>query len=186
MYAIKYMWNIAWFQETDLFKSTQAKRGLVLGCNDATGSGKTGKKPSMASVFQSGVIFLLWLPWSLSLGIPTSSLSWLIPSFRDPVQILKEVITLISLIIFLQWTGPRGSLARLRNESDSHPVYAMTTHPCIQNHYNYFLKHLNYNGMLGMPGTMSDMFQVSLSMTLVATQFLGSIFRFLGSKKTIG
>lgn len=37
-----------------------------------------------------------------------------------------------------------------------------------------------------MPGTVSDMFQVSLCMTLVATQFLGSIFRFLGSKRTIG
>lgn len=54
-----------------------------------------------------------------------------------------------------------------------------------KNHYNSFPKHLNYNGMSGVAGTKSDMFQASLSVTWVPTQFLGSHSHFLGNKRTI-
>lgn len=78
------------------FSSQPRVKGLSAG-NNATISKKKGG--SLHGFLFSRVHSFFWLTWSLLLDIPTSPLSWLIPSFRNPVQILKELISLIWLLI---------------------------------------------------------------------------------------
>ena len=138
------MQKVPWFQRNRFIQTKGGKELIArkhLGCSWIWKAQQETwwrrGAPAMASAFQGGFVFLWWLIWSLLLVIPTSPLAWLISCSRDLVQILKELISLIWLIIILlSGRELHGSLARLTYEFCANTVCSMTTPPappCTKN-----------------------------------------------------